>query len=76
MLRERDTFPFGEGWLEIWQLQGCWPVCLVRGSLYLEYFENLVNFWVSSEKCFSLSHLCKNAADRPNINWSWVLFLT
>lgn len=76
MLRKWDSLPFGECWLEIRKLKGLRPIVLVRSSLNLENLENLVDFWISSEKSFSLSHLSENATNGPNINRCWVLFLT
>ena len=75
VLRQGQTLPLGEGGLEVRQLQRCGPVALIRGALDLEDFEYLVDFRVAREKRLSLSHLSKDAADRPNVDRSGILLL-
>lgn len=72
----RDTLPLREGSFEVWQFECSWPVILIRGTLHLEDLEDLVDFRVASEECFSLRHFCENTSDRPNIDRSGILFLT
>lgn len=43
VLRHRDPLPLRERRLEVRQLEGRRPVCLIRCPLYLEDFENLVD---------------------------------
>lgn len=47
---------------------------LIRRSLNLEYFEDLVDLRVPYEQGFPLSHLCEDAPYRPYVDRSWVLF--
>lgn len=57
-----DASEAREGWFEVRELEGIWPVVLVWGAKHLEYFEDLVDFTVAHEKGFLLSHFCENAA--------------
>ena len=70
------AFPLGEGRLKVRILEGFGPVCLAWGALDLKDFEDLVDFGVTDEKGFPLSHLGKNTSDRPNVNRRGILLGT
>ena len=66
--------PFWEPWLKVSIFQSFWPVMLIRRSLNLEYFEDLVDFRVAYEQGFPLSHLCEDAPNGPYVDRSRVFF--
>lgn len=74
VVRHWDALPSGEGGLKVWIFEGLGPVLLIRSTLHLEYFEDLVDFGVAYEQGFPLSHLGIDAADRPDVDGSGVLF--
>jgi len=75
MLLHRDASELREGWLKVGQLQSIRPIIFMRGSQYLEYFEDLVDFTISHEKRALLSHLRENATGGPNVNSKRVMLL-
>ena len=68
MVLHWDASELGEGWLEVLQLEGIWPVIFMGGSQHLEYLEDLVNFTVAHEQGLLLGHLCEDAAGRPEVH--------
>lgn len=47
---------------------------LIRSTLHLENFEDLIDFRVTYKQSFSLSHLSVDASNWPYVNGSGVLF--
>jgi hypothetical protein len=63
VLRKRNALPFGESGLEIWEFKGSSPIGFVWCTLNLENLEYLINFGITCEEGFSLSHFSKDATD-------------
>ena len=59
---------FWEGCLHLRQFQGIGPVAFVRCSQNFEDLEDLIDFAISSEQRFVLSHFSKNATSAPDIH--------
>jgi hypothetical protein len=59
MFTEWDSLPLGESRLEVWKFESIGPVTVVGSSKDLEDLKDLVDFTVSHEERFLLSHLCK-----------------